>query len=432
MRIADLIMEKILLNRVHLENSRSIEVYLAHEGYEGLKKALAMTPKEVTEEVKKSNLRGRGGAGFPAAMKWGFAAADPNTPKYLLCNADEGEPGTCKDRQIMEGDPHELIEGMIIAGYAFGAEFGYIYLRAEYPRLVGILETAIAEAGEKGFLGRGILGSDFNFTIRVHRGAGAYICGEETALIESIEGKRGQSRIKPPFPVNVGVFGKPTVVNNVETLSNVSHILRKGGKWFAGIGPEKCPGTRIVSLSGHVERPGYYELPMGVTFREVIYEHGGGIRDGKALKAFIPGGASAPCLTSQHLDVKMDYDSVAAAGSMLGSSALMVMDETTCMVKVAERLTRFFVHESCGKCTPCREGTDWLLKLLQRIEGGQGKEGDLDLLGEICDNISGKTFCPLGEGALGPVRGTLKYFEEEYREHLRLKGCPLKAGIGNS
>ncbi len=424
-------MEKILLNRVHLENSRSIEVYLAHEGYDGLKKALAMTPKEVIEEVKKSNLRGRGGAGFPAAMKWGFAAADPNNPKYLLCNADEGEPGTCKDRQIMEGDPHALIEGMTIAGYAFGAEFGYIYLRAEYPRLVGILETAIAEAEAKGFLGRGIGGSDFNYTIRVHRGAGAYICGEETALIESIEGKRGQSRIKPPFPVNVGVFGKPTVVNNVETLSNVSHILCKGGKWFAGIGSEKCPGTRIVSLSGHVNRPGYYELPMGVTFREVIYDHGGGIRDGKELKAFIPGGASASCLTPQHLDVKMDYDSVAAAGSMLGSSALMVMDETTCMVKVAERLMRFFVHESCGKCTPCREGTDWLLKLLQRLEAGQGKEGDLDLLREICDNISGKTFCPLGEGALGPVRGTLKYFEEEYREHIRAKGCPLKAGVGN-
>ncbi|NOY53782.1 MAG: NADH-quinone oxidoreductase subunit NuoF [Deltaproteobacteria bacterium] len=426
-------MEKILLNRVHLKNSRSIEVYLAHEGYEGLKKALVMTPKEVIEEVKRANLRGRGGAGFPAAMKWGFAAADPNRPKYLLCNADEGEPGTCKDRQIMEGDPHELIEGMAIAGYAFGAEFGYIYLRAEYPRLVGVLETAIAEAGAKGFLGSKILGSDFNFTIRVHRGAGAYICGEETALIESIEGKRGQSRVKPPFPVNVGLFGKPTVVNNVETLSNVSHILRKGGKWFASIGSEKCPGTRIVSLSGHVNRPGYYELPMGVTFREVIYEHGGGIRGGKELKAFIPGGASASCLTPQHLDVKMDYDSVAAAGSMLGSSALMVMDETTCMVKVAERLMRFFVHESCGKCTPCREGTDWLLKLLQRIEAGEGKEKDIDLLREICDNISGKTFCPLGEGALGPVRGTLKYFEEEYREHLRLKGCPVKrkSRIGN-
>jgi len=419
-------MEKILLNRVHLENSRSISVYMAHQGYEALKQALSKSPAEVINEVKAAHLRGRGGAGFPAAMKWGFAAADPNRPRYLLCNADEGEPGTCKDRQIMEGDPHELIEGMIIAAYAFEAEYGYIYLRAEYPRLVSILEKAIAEAEAEGFLGKDILGSGFNFTIQVHRGAGAYICGEETALIESLEGKRGQSRIKPPFPVNVGVFGLPTVINNVETLSNVPHIILKGGRWFAGIGPVKCPGTRIISLSGHVNRPGYYELPMGVTFREVIYEHGGGIRGGKALKAFIPGGASSPCLVPEHLEVGMDYDSVAAAGSMLGSSALMVMDEETCMVKVAARLMRFFVHESCGKCTPCREGTDWLYRILTRLEAGDGKEGDIELLYDICDNIAGKTFCPLGEGSLGPVRGTLKYFEEEYREHIRAKRCPRK------
>ncbi len=419
-------MEKILLNRVHLENSRSIDVYLAHEGYAGLKKALSMTPQQVIDEVKRSNLRGRGGAGFPAAMKWGFAAADPKQPKYLLCNADEGEPGTCKDRQIMEGDPHELIEGMVIAGYAFGAEYGYIYLRAEYPKVVSILETAIAEAEARGYLGANILSSDFSFTLRVHRGAGAYICGEETALIESLEGKRGQSRIKPPFPVNVGVFGLPTVVNNVETLANVPHIMLKGGAWFAGVGSEKCPGTRIISLSGHVHKPGYYELPMGITFREVIYEHGGGIRGGRKLKAFIPGGASAACLVPEHLEVKMDYDAVAAAGSMLGSSALMVMDDTTCMVKVAARLMRFFVHESCGKCTPCREGTEWLLRLLQRIEAGEGKLSDIDLLRELCDHISGKTFCPLGEGALGPVRGTLIHFEDEYRAHIEQKCCPLK------
>ena len=417
--------EPILLQRVHLENARSIDVYLAHQGYEGLRKALAMKPEGVIAEVKRANLRGRGGAGFPAAMKWGFAAADPNRPKYLLCNADEGEPGTCKDRQIMEGDPHELIEGMIIAAYAFGASYGYIYLRAEYPRLVGILEQALAEAEERGFLGDDILGSGFSFRIHVHRGAGAYVCGEETALIESLEGRRGQSRIKPPFPVNVGVFGKPTVVNNVETLANVPHILLRGGAWFASIGPAKSPGTRIVSLSGHVNRPGYYELPMGVTFREVIFEHGGGIRGGKRLKAFIPGGASSPCLVPDHLDVGMDYDSVAAAGSMLGSSALMVMDETTCMVRVAARLMRFFVHESCGKCTPCREGTSWLLKVLERIEAGTGKQGDVELLEDLCDLIAGKTFCPLGEGALGPVRGTLRYFEEEYREHIRAGTCPL-------
>ncbi|MDX1764759.1 MAG: NADH-ubiquinone oxidoreductase-F iron-sulfur binding region domain-containing protein, partial [bacterium] len=293
-----------------------------------------------------------------------------------------------------------------------------------------ILEEAIAEAEAKGVLGRNIMGSTFSFTLRVHQGAGAYICGEETALIESLEGKRGQSRIKPPFPVNVGVFGLPTVVNNVETLANVPHIMLKGGEWFAAIGTEKCPGTRIISLSGHVNRPGYYELPMGVTFREVIYEHGGGIRGGKGLKAFIPGGASAPCLTADHLDVGMDYDAVAQAGSMLGSSALMVMDETTCMVKVAARLMRFFVHESCGKCTPCREGTYWMLKLLERIEAGEGKAGDLDLLSDICDNIAGKTFCPLGEGALGPVRGTLKHFEAEYRAHIDGKRCPLNGHHG--
>ncbi len=419
-------MEKILLNRVHLKNSRSIDVYLAHDGYKGLKKALGMTPQQVVDEVKLSNLRGRGGAGFPAAMKWGFAAADPKQPKYLLCNADEGEPGTCKDRQIMEGDPHELIEGMVIAGYAFGAEHSYIYLRAEYPKVVSILETAIAEAEARGYLGANILGSDFSFSIRVHRGAGAYICGEETALIESLEGKRGQSRIKPPFPVNVGVFGLPTVVNNVETLANVPHILLKGGAWFAGIGSPKCPGTRIISLAGHVNKPGYYELPMGITFREVIYEYGGGIRGGRKLKAFIPGGASASCLVPEHLDVQMDYDAVAAAGSMLGSSAMTVMDDTTCMVKVAARLMRFFVHESCGKCTPCREGTEWLLKLLDRIEGGEGKLGDIDMLRELCGLISGKTFCPLGEGALGPVQGTVKYFEDEYRAHIEQKCCPLK------
>jgi NADH-quinone oxidoreductase subunit F len=424
-------MEKILLNRVHLENSRSISVYMEHDGYAALKKALSMPSKDVIEEVKRSNLRGRGGAGFPAAMKWGFAAADPNNPKYLLCNADEGEPGTCKDRQIMEGDPHELIEGMIISAYAFGAGHGYIYLRAEYPRLVAILEEAIAEAENQGFLGENILGSGFSHTIRVHRGAGAYICGEETALIESVEGNRGQSRIKPPFPVNVGVFGLPTVVNNVETLSNVPHILLKGGVWFKGIGPGKCPGTRIISLSGHVKQPGYYELPMGISFRDVIFEHGGGIRNGKALKAFIPGGASAPCLTEEHLDVGMDYDSVGAAGSMLGSSALMVMDEDTCMVKVAQRLMRFFVHESCGKCTPCREGTDWLYRILERIESGYGNEGDIDLLEDICSQIAGKTFCPLGEGSLGPVRGTLKHFREEYLEHIRMGGCPLKEETGH-
>jgi NADH-quinone oxidoreductase subunit F len=403
---------------------------MEHEGYKGLKKAISMTPKEVVDEVKRSNLRGRGGAGFPAAMKWGFAASDPHRPKYLLCNADEGEPGTCKDRQIMEGDPHELIEGMIIAAYAFGAEYGYIYLRAEYPWVVGILEQAITEAETEGFLGNNILNSGFNFTIRVHRGAGAYICGEETALIESLEGHRGQSRIKPPFPVNVGVFGLPTVVNNVETLSNVPHIILKGGKWFSEIGPEKCPGTRIISLSGHVNKPGYYELPMGVTFQEVIYEHGGGIRGGKELKAFIPGGASSPCLVKEHLDVHMDYDAVSQAGSMLGSSALMVMDEETCMVKVASRIMRFFVHESCGKCTPCREGTYWLLKILERIEAGEGKAGDMELLNDICDDIAGKTFCPLGEGALGPVRGTLQYFEEEYREHIKTGACPLANGKG--
>ncbi len=422
--------QRVVLSRVNLEKSCSIQVYLKHDGYRGLEKALALSPRAVVEEVKRANLRGRGGAGFPTGMKWSFTAAYQERPKYLLCNADEGEPGTCKDRQIMEKDPHELIEGMVIAGYAIGAEFGYIYLRAEYPRVFRILEKAIAEAEEMGFLGKDIMGSGVNFFLHVHRGAGSYVCGEETALIESLEGKRGQPRFKPPFPAKVGVFGHPTVVNNVETLANVPHILLKGAEWFAGIGPRKCPGTRIISLSGHVNRPGCYELPMGVTFREVIYGFGGGIREGKALKAFVPGGVSSSCMTPLHLDTPMDYDSVAAAGSALGSSAVIVMDQDTCMVKVATRLMRFFVHESCGKCVPCRIGTKRLLEILERIVQGRGMPGDIELMRELALDIQTVSFCGLGQAAPNFLLSTLSCFRGEYDIHILGKRCPVQACEG--
>ncbi len=419
-------MERYLLKNIGIPNSHKIEVYIKNEGYKALPKALDLKPQEIIEMVKKSGLRGRGGAGFPTGMKWGFAATDPNKPKYLLCNADEGEPGTFKDRPILEQDPHLLIEGMVISAYAIGAEKGYIYIRGEYPKAAQILEGAVDEAYKKGYLGRNILHKGFNFDLHVHKGAGAYICGEETALIESIEGDRGHPRVKPPFPANVGVWGKPTVVNNVETLANVPWIVFKGSDWFASIGGSGGTGPKLYCVSGHVNKPGVYELPMGITLRELIYEHGGGVRGNRKIKAIIPGGISAPVLTPDTLDVKMDFDSVAKAGSMLGSAAVIVMDETTCMVKIAWRAMKFFEHESCGKCTPCREGTTWLSKILERIEKGAGREEDIDLMLDICDNIKGKTLCPLGDGATGPVLSTIKNFREEYDAHIREARCPMK------
>jgi NADH-quinone oxidoreductase subunit F len=419
-------MEKVLLKNIENPNSTDINEYMKIGGYKNLVKALDKQPKDIVEEVKKSGLRGRGGAGFPTAMKWNFAMADPKFPKYLMCNADEGEPGTFKDRPILEKNPHLLIEGMVISAYALGAEYGYIYLRGEYPEAKNILNAAIKQAYEKNYLGDNILGKGIKFHLSVHQGAGAYICGEETALIESIEGKRGQPRNKPPFPVNVGAWSLPTIVNNVETLSNLPYIIEIGGEAYAKIGSSECPGPKLFSVSGCVKNPGVFELPMGTSLREIIYTHAGGIKDDKALKAVIPGGISTPVLPADAIDCAMDFVSMPKAGSMLGSGAVIVMDESVCMVRVAYRALKFFEHESCGKCVPCREGTDWLRKILERIENGQGREGDIDLLSDVAGIMSGKTFCPLGDGAAGVVLGMIKHFRHEFEEHINDKRCKFK------
>jgi NADH-quinone oxidoreductase subunit F len=415
--------EPVLLKNINTPDSHRIDVYIKNGGYQAFSNALKMQTDALIQMVKDSGLRGRGGAGFSTGLKWGFITKDPTIPKYLCCNADEGEPGTFKDRAIIEKDPHQLIEGMAIACYAIGAQTAYIYIRGEFDFGARRLEQAISEAREKGYLGKNILGSNFNCDIYVHKGAGAYICGEETALLESIEGKRGQPRIKPPFPAQVGLFAKPTVINNVETLACIPHIVNRGPKWFASIGPEKSPGPKIFGVSGHVKKPGLYELPMGTTAREVIYTHAGGVRDDRKLKAFIPGGVSAPMLTEKDLDTPMDFDSMATKGTMLGSAGVIVMDDTTCIVKVAMRTMGFFRHESCGKCTPCREGTDWTYKVLHRIEHSQGKEGDVELLESLCGNIFGRTFCPLADGAVMALRGALKNFREEFVYHVKNKRC---------
>jgi len=416
-------MEKMLLKRVDIPNATDIDVAVKHGAYAMVPKAFEMRPVDVVNEVKQANLRGRGGAGFPTGLKWELCARVHGTLKYLLCNADEGEPGTFKDRFILHQDPHLLIEGMIIAGYAIGAERGYIYLRYEYPKGVSILEKAIEQAYAKGYLGKNILGKGFSFDLSVHRGAGAYICGEETALIESLEGKRGQPRIRPPFPASQGAWRRPTVINNVETLSNIPSIIAMGSEAYASIGEETSPGPKIYGVSGHVNRPGAYELPMGTTLREIIYDHCGGIRGGRKLKAVIPGGASTPMLTEAHLDVKMDFNSLVSAGSMLGSGAVMVMDETVNMVNTAYVLIRFFAHESCGKCTPCREGTSWLYQVYHRLMHRQGRPDDIDLLLYICDTVKGKCFCPLGEGAIQPVLSSIKHFRADYERCIKTGEC---------
>ncbi len=416
-------MEKMLLKRSGVPRIADIDVAMKHGAYAAVATAYGMRPVEVIDEVKRSGLRGRGGAGFPTGVKWGFAAVDPKTPKYLVCNADEGEPGTFKDRFILEGDPHLLIEGMIIAAYAIGAERGYIYLRGEYPAAADILEHAVAQAYAKGLLGNDILGKGVRFDLSLHRGAGAYICGEETSLIESLEGKRGQPRLRPPFPANAGAWGKPTVVNNVETLANIPCIISIGSDAYSKIGAEGSPGTKIFSVSGAVTRPGGYELPLGTTLREIIYDYAGGIRGERRLKAVIPGGASTPMLTAGHVDVRMDFNSLLAAGSMLGSGAVIVMDDSACMVYAAAALVRFFAHESCGKCTPCREGTGWLHQVYRRMLKGDGRPGDVELLLNICGKMKGKCFCPLGEGAIQPVLSSIKHFRDEYERCIRGRAC---------
>jgi len=417
--------ERIVLKNTDVPNAHEIEVYEQQGGYQALRKALTeMSPQSVIDEVKTSGLRGRGGAGFPTGQKWSFLPRDVY-PRYLVCNADEGEPGTFKDRQIMERDPHLLIEGIIISSYAIGANLAFIYLRGEYFLPAQRLQKELEQAQAKGYLGRNILGTGYSLDIILHRGAGSYECGEETALLESLEGKRGMPRLKPPFPATHGLYGKPTIINNVETLANIPAITLRGGAWYATIGTPKSTGTRIFSLSGHVNRPGNYELPMGVPLRTLIEEYGGGILGGRRLKAVIPGGSSTPMLPADKVDTPLDFESMAAAGSSLGSAGVIVMDETTCIVRATLRLAEFYRHESCGKCTPCREGTYWITRVLDRIEHGRGRATDIDLLLDIADNIGGKSFCPFGDGAIGPVVSSIQRFREEYEEHLRLGHCPF-------
>lgn len=415
---------KILTRNIEVPNLTNIDVYESLGGYQGLRKALReFTPAQVTETVKKSGLRGRGGAGFPTGMKWGFVPKNTGKPVYLCVNGDESEPGTFKDRVIIEKDPHQLIEGTIISAYALDCHLAFIFIRGEFFFGARVVQKALAEAYEKGYLGTNILGSGYTLEIILHRGAGAYICGEETALLESIEGKRGQPRLKPPFPAVVGLYQCPTVINNVETLANIPHIINRGADWFAGIGTDRNAGTRLFAVSGHVQKPGVYEFPMGITLRELIYEHCGGMRNGRKLKAVVPGGSSVPVLTADQVDVRLDFDSVAKAGSMLGSAGVIVMDETTCMVKAVRRITRFYAEESCGQCTQCREGTEWLYQILSRIENGFGRAGELETMLDICTNMKGRTICPLSDAAAMPVESYVRKFYDEFAAHIQQQRC---------
>jgi NADH-quinone oxidoreductase subunit F len=403
----------------------TVQGYRDAGGYEALSKALKLDPAAITDEVKKSGLRGRGGAGFPCGMKWSFIPKDSPKPKYLVCNADESEPGTFKDRWLMEKDPHQLIEGCAICCRAVGASVCYIYIRGEYTAATAILERAIADAYDAGILGSSVLGSGFKLDMYVHRGAGAYICGEETGMLESLEGKRGQPRVKPPFPAVVGAFGCPTVINNVETLCNVPHIIERGADWFKGIGTdERNTGPKLYAVSGHVERPGTYEFPIGIPFAQLL-DACGGVARGRRLKAWIPGGASAALLTADEAHLNMDFDTLAKAGSMLGSAAVIVMDETTCLVRSVLRLSEFFAHESCGQCTPCREGTAWMARILERIESGHGSEADVDLLQDVCRNVGGISLCALGDAAQGPVKSLVQKWGDEIRANVRAGRYPL-------
>ncbi|MBF6139794.1 NADH-quinone oxidoreductase subunit NuoF [Nocardia farcinica] len=409
--------------------SWTLDTYRRHDGYEGLRIALGMEPDQVIQTVKDAGLRGRGGAGFPTGMKWGFIPQGPGPdgtvkPHYLVVNADESEPGTCKDIPLLMATPHALVEGAIIASYAIRANTAFIYLRGEVVPVLRRLRAAVDQAYAAGLLGRDILGSGFDLELIVHAGAGAYICGEETALLDSLEGRRGQPRLRPPFPAVAGLYACPTVVNNVESIASVPPILRYGTDWFRSMGSEKSPGFTIYSLSGHLTRPGQYEAPLGITLRELL-DYAGGVRAGHRLKFWTPGGSSTPLFTDEHLDVPLDYEGVAAAGSMLGTKALQIFDETTCVVRAVLRWTEFYAHESCGKCTPCREGTYWLVQLLRRIETGGGTEADLDTLLDITDSINGKSFCALGDGAASPIVSSVKYFRDEYLAHMRGDGCPF-------
>ena len=411
-------MTQILFKNINMKDLHTMKVYEEQGGYRSLKKAFAQKPEEIVEAVKASGLRGRGGAGFPAGLKWSFLAKDV-FPRYLCCNADESEPGTCKDRELMLKNPHMMIEGMILCSYACRIETGYIYLRGEFHDLNFNLEKALEDAYAKGYLGKNILGSGFNLDIYTHLGAGAYICGEESALLNSLEGERGEPRMKPPFPAVEGLYAKPTVVNNVETLCVVPYIVNEGAEKYASLGTEKSKGTKLVSVSGHVKKPGNYEVVLGTPIREIIYDLAGGIRDGNKLKAFIPGGSSVPMLPADQVDVSYDYESLAAAGTMLGSGAMIVIDDSVNIVETTLRLISFYMHESCGKCTPCREGTRWLYQIVERIMQNKGQLEYIKKMEDICDNMAMKTFCPLADACVSPVVSSIKYFRSDYEEYFK-------------
>jgi NADH-quinone oxidoreductase subunit F len=418
------VLAPVLTKRWLSPDAWKLSVYERLDGYTGLRKALGSHPDALIQLIKDSGLRGRGGAGFPTGLKWGFIPQGDGKPHYLVVNADEGEPGTCKDLPYMMADPHGLIEGIVIAAYAIRANHAFIFVRGEAVHAYRRLQAAAREAYARGYLGRNILGSGFDCELTIHAGAGAYICGEETALLEALEGYRGQPRLKPPFPATHGLYESPTVVNNVETLASVPYIVLGGADWWKSMGTEKSPGPKIYSISGHVKNPGQYECPLGVTLRDLL-ELAGGIRDGHRLKFWTPGGSSTPYFTEEHLDVPLDFEGAAAAGSMLGTTAVMVFDETICIVGATLRFIEFYAHESCGKCTPCREGNYWMVQVLRRLENGEGTEEDLETLLDTCDNIFGRSFCALGDGATSSVVSSIKYFRDEYIAHVREGKCPL-------
>ncbi len=415
----------IILNTLQFDQPWTLENYLKVGGYQALRRVLTekMSPEAIIAEVKASGLRGRGGAGFPTGLKWSFMPRHYQGDKYLVCNSDEGEPGTCKDRDILRYNPHILIEGMAIAAYTMGVKTGYNYVHGEIFEAYERMEAACEEARKAGYLGKDILGSDFEFDLHNHMGYGAYVCGEATALLESIEGKKGQPRFKPPFPASFGLYGKPTTINNTETFASIPYIIREGGQKFADLGVTNSGGVKLFSVSGHVNKPGNFEVPLGTPFRKLL-EMAGGVRKGNKLKAVIPGGSSMPVLPADIImDINMDFDSVQKAGSYLGTGAIIVMDETTCMVKALERLSYFYYEESCGQCTPCREGTGWLYRIIHRIEHGEGRPEDLDLLLDLCGNIAGRTICALGDAAAWPVQGFLKHYRAEFEYHIEHKRC---------
>ncbi len=418
------VLTPVLTDNWDQDRAWTLAAYEERGGYGALKKALAMRPDDVITAVKDSGLRGRGGAGFPTGMKWSFIPQDNPNPKYLVVNADESEPGTCKDIPLMMASPHTLIEGVIISSYAIRANHAFIYVRGEVLHVVRRLQRAVQEAYRAGHLGKDIHGYGYDLDLVIHAGAGAYICGEETALLDSLEGRRGQPRLRPPFPAVAGLYASPTVINNVESIASVPSIVDHGAEWFAAMGTEKSKGFGIFSLSGHVANPGQYEAPLGITLRTLI-DLAGGMRNGHELKFWTPGGSSTPILTADHLDVPLDFEAVGEAGSMLGTRALQLFDESTCVVRAVLRWTEFYKHESCGKCTPCREGTWWLVQTLANLEKGIGSEADLDLLLDQCDNILGRSFCALGDGATSPISSSIQYFRDEYLAHLTEGGCPF-------